>query len=166
MTHLTDYFFLHVKSIYHNFPRPSEIEEEIWDEMLSPYNVDEIKTAIKAYRKSEDGVFAPVPSKFTPHLRHIKRRKQKPEPQPFSPEHYFMQEDIKNHRCKYLYPVYVDAAKYTLFNMLDKVATKKELKDITYEQRYNLAVEYGLFDYFQHTLNLVASERRRGEANA
>ncbi len=166
MTHLTDYFFLHIKSIYHNFPRPSEIEEEIWNELLSPYNIDEIKTAIKSYRKSEDGAFAPIPSKFSSHLRHIKRRKKKEEARPFSPEHYYMQEDIKNHRCKYLYPVYVDAVKHTLFYMLDQIATKEELQDITYEERYNLAVEYGLFEYFHHTLDIVAKNRNKGEENA
>ena len=166
MTILTDYFFLNVKNIYHNFPRPSDIEEEIWNEMLSPYNLDEIRSAIKTYRKSEDGAFAPIPSKFSPYLRHIKRRKQKPEPLPFSPEHYFMQEDIKNNRCKYLYPVYVDAVKHTLFYLLEKVATQKELKDINYEQRYKLAAEYGLFDYFQNTLVTVANQRKTGEENA
>jgi hypothetical protein len=163
MTHLTDYFFLHIKHIYHNFQRPSEIEEEIWNEMLSPYNTDEIKTAIKSYRKSEDGAFPPIPSKFANHLRFIKRRKKKEEPLPFSPEHYYMQEDIKNHRCKYLYPVYVDAVKYILYNLLEKAATKEELKDLSYEERYHLAIEYGLFEYFHPILDLVAKKRNQGE---
>ena len=74
MTHRTDYFFIHIKSIYPNFQRPSELDEEIWDEILTPYNADEMKNAIKSYRKSEDGAFAPIPSKFAPYLRKIKKR--------------------------------------------------------------------------------------------
>lgn len=163
MTQRTDYFFIHIKSIYPNFQRPSELDEEIWDEILTPYNADEIKTAIKSYRKNEDGAFAPIPSKFTPYLHKIKKQ-NKPEALPFSPEHYLMQEDIKNHRCKYLYPVYVEAVKYTTTDLLKKYISNKKLKEMPHEERYKLAVEYGLFEHFQHTLNLVAN--KRGENNA
>lgn len=164
MTHRTDYFFLHIKDIYHNFPRPSKIEEEIWDEVLTPYNAEEMKSAIKSYRKSGDGAFPPIPSKFAPHLRTIKKYKKKTEPLPFSPEHYYMQEDIKNYRCKYLYPVYVDAVKYILTEMLQHYVSKDKLKKLTHEEKYNLAMEYGLFEYFHIILDMVA--KKRGEQNA
>ena len=163
MTHRTDYFFIHIKSIYPNFKRPSELDEEIWDEVLTPYNAEEIKTAIKSYRKSEEGTFAPTPSKFTPYLRKITQNK-KIEALPFSPEHYLMQEDIKNNRCRYLYPVYVEAVKYTTNDLLQNYIPAKKLKEKTHEERYKLAVEYGLFEHFQHTLNIVAN--KRGENNA
>lgn len=164
MTNRTDYFFIHVKGLYPNFKRPTELEEEIWDEVLMSYNADEIRVAIKSYRKSQDGTFPPIPSKFTPYLKKIKKEDEKKEARPFSPEHYLMQEDIKNHRCKYLYPVYVDAVNYITHDLLKNYISENKIKDMTHNERYHLAVEYGLFENFQHILTIVAN--KRGEANA
>ena len=50
MSQKSDYFFVTIKQVYPNFAKPSEMDVEIWEEVLEPYSVETIRRGIKSYK--------------------------------------------------------------------------------------------------------------------
>jgi len=160
MTNKSDYFFLNLKQMYQGFRKPSEIDEEVWAEVLEPFEQDDIRKALKAYRKSKNGQFVPSVAQFEEYLYPYEKRVVK-EYLPLSPELYLIEQDIKQGRCKYLYPTYVEAVKY-VFNVKVKEAVGEEaFKKFTLGKKYRTAVDYGLFADFDKVLDMV-HDREQG----
>ena len=154
MSKKSDYFFVNIKQIYPTFSRPSILDVEIWEEVLEPYDLDEIMAGIKSYRKNEETNFAPNPCKFKKYL-FSKYKPNKKFELPLSPEKYLMEQDIKAGRCVHLFPTYAKAVEYVLDEKLAELYTKDEFKKFSRGMRYHLAVENGLFADFDKTLDFV-----------
>ena len=147
MTDKSDYFFLNIKQMYPNFGKPSDIDQEIWEEVLEPFTKDDIRKALKSHRKSSNGAFIPSVAQFKDHLYPYEKRVVKDD-LPLSPERYLMDEDIRRGQCKYLFPTYVKAVDY-VFNVKVKEAVGDQaFKDFTTGKKYRTAVDYGLFADF------------------
>lgn len=162
MTNKSDYFFLNLKQMYPGFGKPAEIDEEIWAEVLEPFQVEDIHKALKSYRKGNNGAFIPTVAQFKEYLYPYEKRVVR-DYLPLSPESYLMEEDIKRGQCKYLYPVYVKAVEY-VFNVKVKEAVgAKAFKDFTLGMKYRTAVDYGLFADFDKVLDMVYEEGKKYE---
>ncbi len=161
MSKQTDYFFLNVKEMYPSFNRPAAIDEEIWDEMLNKLSLEDIKKALKDYRTSKNGSFAPLPAQFKEYVYPYqpKHKVDDEDELPIFPESYLMNEDIKAGRCKYFYPTYCAGVQYVLNVKLKEVLGEEKFSKTTYHQRYRLAVEEGLFGDFDKTLDIVAQNK-------
>ena len=159
MSNNSDYFFLNLKQLYPNLCQPAKIDVEIWEEILEPFSQDEIYAALKSYRKSSSGNFAPMPSVFKDYLSpYVKRECQEPS-LPLSPETYLMDEDIKAGRCKHLFPTYARAVQYVLNEKLKEAVGEETFATYTPGQRYRQAVDLGLFADFDEVLDLVYREK-------
>lgn len=156
MSDKSDYFFVNVKQIFPNFAKPSQLEGEIWEEVLQPYSFKDILEALKAYRKCEDVNFAPNPAKLKKYLYRHDTVQDKPV-LPLSPEAYLMEQDIKAGRCKYFFPTYCKAVEYVLNDKLLQLLGEVEFKKLSRARRYRLAVDNGLFADFDKILDLVYS---------
>lgn len=154
MSNKSDYFFLNIKQLYPNFARPSELETEIWAELLEPYSLEEIRTGIKSYRKDTDVGFAPTPAKFKSYLKTTTKPTSQPD-LPLSPESYLMQADIDAGRCKYFFSTYTSAVKYVLEEKLKAEVSEETFKSYNRGAKYRMAVEYGLFAEFDKVLDYV-----------
>ncbi len=162
MSDKSDYFFLNLKQVFPNFAKPTPLETEIWDEILQPYQKNEILEAIKTYRKCEDSNFPPNPAKFKNYL--FKRTLKKDKPVlPLSPETYLMEEDIKAGRCRHFFPTYVKAVAYVLDVKLKEIVSERDFRSFSRGHKYRLAVEYGLFADFDKTLDLVYRESKSND---
>lgn len=156
----SDYFFFNLKQVYPDFVKPSPLEAEIWEEVLAPYSEREILAAIKEYRKTETTNFAPNPAKLRPYL--LKKQPSASAPQlPLCPEDYLMKRDIKAGKCRHLFPIYEKAVNYLLDEVLKRSYPPAQFKTFPRGVRYQLAVEKGLFDDFEKTLDLVKNGERK-----
>ena len=158
MSKKSDYFFINVKQIYKNFKKPSDLDVEVWEELLEPYTEEEILVAIKTYRKCEDSPFAPSPAKFREYVYSFSKKTEK-NTLPLCPEMYLIHQDIEAGRCKYFYPVYVDAVNYIINVQLKQFYDPKVFKEMTRGERYYQAVERGLFADFDSALDHVYKEK-------
>lgn len=158
MTENSDYFFWIVKDIYPNFSKPSIVDADIWADMLENYSKTDIFKALKDYRQSEYGVFAPCPSQFKEFIYVYRKDKQVHE-EPFCLPSYLMEEDIKANRCKHNFTIYQWAVNYVLEVKLKEVLGEEEFKKYpTYGTRYKKAIEECLFADFDKTLEIVAKK--------
>ena len=156
MSQKSDYFFVTIKQVFPNFARPSELETEIWEEVLEPYTEEIIRDGIKAYRKTVDTGFAPSPAKFqeflyAPAVKEKKRREELP----LSPEKYLMEADIKAGRCRHFFPTYARAVTYVLDVKVKEVVKSDEFLKMSRVARYRFAVDNGLFADFARILDKV-----------
>lgn len=150
----SDLFFLNIKQIYPTFAKPSNLEAEIWEEVLEPYDEEAILKGIKSYRKTVDTPFAPTPAKFVEFL-YQPQKKKRVEALPLSPSSYLMQQDIKSGRCKHLYPTYERAVEYVLNVKTKDVMSTEAYSKASRGARYHFAVKNGLFADFDKILDLV-----------
>lgn len=157
MTDKSDYFFFHIKQVYPNFTRPTELEAEIWAEMLEPYDFEDIRAGIKSCRAEETANQAPNPAKFRQYLFHHAPQVEKPA-LPVSPESHLMKEDIRAGRCRHLFPTYCKAVNHVLNIKLAELYPAAEFRNFSRGKRYRLAVDNGLFADFDKVLDLVAGE--------
>jgi len=161
MSKNSDYFFLNLKQMYPSLLKPSEIDEEIWAEILAPFSLDNVRSALKAYRMSSKGGFPPIPAVFKDFLYPYTKTKEI-ESLPLSPASYIMEQDIKEGRCKYLFPTYQEAVNYIFDVKLKEVLPASEFKQLKSRgARYRKAVELGLFADFENALELVAKRGRK-----
>lgn len=148
--------------MYSGFGKPAQIDEEIWAEVLEPFELEDIHKALKSYRKGKNGQFVPTVAQFKEYLYPYEKRVVKDD-LPLSPERYLMEEDIKRGQCKYLFPVYVKAVDY-VFNVKVKEAVgEKVFRDFTLGKKYRTAVDYGLFADFDKILDMVYAEGKKHE---
>lgn len=160
MSKNSDYFFLTLKEIYPTISKPSVIDEEIWEDMLEPFEQAQIRAAIKSYRSTSKGAFPPLPAQFKEFLYPYTKRKVYDE-LPLSPATHIMEQDIKAGRCKHLFPTYEAAVNYLFDVRLKEVLGKEEFaKYPTRGSRYYKAVDLGLFADFDDILEIVYRERR------
>ncbi|MCM1324240.1 MAG: hypothetical protein NC218_08755 [Acetobacter sp.] len=157
MSDKSDFFFLTIKQVYPNFRQPSDLETEIWEEVLEPYDEDSIRDGIKSYRKNVDTGFAPTPAKFREFLfLPVKKRAENELPElPLSPESYLMDEDIKAGKCKYFFSTYVKAVAYVFDVKVKEISDPEEYKKYTRGMKYRIAVDKGLFADFDQILDKV-----------
>lgn len=156
MSKKSDYFFITIKSVYKNFSKPSEIEIEIWEDILEPYELDDIRVAIKSYRQNEENSFAPIPARFKQYLYRKNKKQEAKEPDlPLSPETYLMEQDIKEGRCKYFYPIYAETVEYVLKDKVKELVGKEKFKKLSRGQCYRIAVDNGLFGDFEKYLDFI-----------
>ncbi len=156
MSQKSDYFFVTIKQVYPNFAKPSEMDVEIWEEVLEPYSVETIRRGIKSYRKNVDTGFAPTPAKFREYLYAPAepKRNQKPE-LPLCPEKYLMEADIKAGRCRHFFPTYARAVAYVIDVKVREVAKPEDYLMMSRMARYRFAVDNGLFADFERVLDQV-----------
>ncbi len=156
MSQKSDYFFVTIKQVFPNFAKPSDLDVEIWEEVLEPYSVEIIRKGIKSYRKNVDSGFAPTPAKFREYLYApvVKDKKQPPE-LPLSPESYLMETDIKAGRCRHFFPTYVRAVAYVLDVKVREAVDPEDFPKMSRVARYRYAVDNGLFADFEQTLDHV-----------
>lgn len=84
----------------------------------------------------------------------------------------FMRRDIRLNKCKYTLPIYKAAFYYTINDLLKITIGEREYMELEYSYRndgcqlrsiqYRKAVELGLFDNFDETLEKMAKERGHG----
>lgn len=154
MSKKSDYFFLCLKQIYPNFSKPSSIDEDIWADMLSPFEIEDIYGAVKSYRKSALGGCIPTPIKFQDFLYpYQKKMKAVDNTLPLSPETALMEEDIRAGRVKYFFNDYVRGVEYVLYDKIKEYVDEKTLAKYSRGMRYHVAVEYGLFGDFEEILD-------------
>lgn len=154
MSKKSDFFFLHLKQLYPHFARPSAIDEEIWEDTLAPFCIEDIYKALKNYRQDKNGGSIPTPCVFKEFLYPYVPLKLD-NSLPLSPETVLMEEDIKAGRCKHLFPDYVKGVEYVLYHKLQEYVDKEELDTYSRGRRYYKAVEYGLFGEFDDVLEIV-----------
>ena len=157
MTANSDYFFLNLKQLYPAFRKPAAIDVEIWEEELADYSQENIHKALKSYRKSALGGYVPTPIQFRDFLYPYKPVVKK-ETLPLSPETYLMDEDIRQGRCKHLFPTYVAGVRYVLNEKLKDFVDEELFNKMTRGMRYRAAVDYGLFADFDQVLDIVAKK--------
>ena len=85
----------------------------------------------------------------------------------------FMRRDIRLNKCKYTLPIYKAALYYTITDLLKITIGEREYMELEYNYRndgsqlrsiqYRKAMELGLFDNFDETLEKMAKERGYGE---
>lgn len=155
MSDKSDYFFLNVKDVYPSFKKPAAIDEELWEEMFEPFEKEDIRNALKDYRRADTTGFAPQPARFREYLSPYKKSVAEREHLPLSPETYLMREDIKAGRCKHFYPDYVRGVQYVLNDKLKEVIGERVFKTYTPGMKYRAAVDYGLFADFDKVLEIV-----------
>lgn len=154
MSKKSDYFFLCLKQIYPNFAKPSAIDEEIWEDMLDEFKVQDIYAALKSYRKSLSGGSIPTPVKFADFLYpYQKKNRSVDNSLPLSPETALMEEDIRAGRCRHFFCDYVEGVEYVLFHKIKEYVDEKTLSTYSRGTRYRVAVEYGLFGEFEEILD-------------
>lgn len=154
MSQKSDYFFVTIKQVYPNFPRPSELDAEIWAEILEPYSTEVIRKGIKSYRKNVDTGFAPTPAKFREYLYAPETAKKKEQPTlPLCPEKYLMEADIKAGRCRHFFPTYARGVTYVLDVKVREVVGEKAFQAMSRVARYRYAVDNGLFADFDLVLD-------------
>lgn len=83
-----------------------------------------------------------------------------------------MRRDIRLNKCKYTLPIYRAALYYTINDLLKIKIGEREYMELEYSYRndgiqlrshqYRKAVELGLFDNFDETLDKIAKERGHG----
>ena len=160
MTNKSDYFFLNLKQMYAGFSKPAAIDEEIWAEVLEPFDKEDIHKALKSYRKGKNGAFIPTVAQFQEYLYPYEKRVVKDD-LPLSPELYLMEEDIRRGQCKYLYPIYVKAVEY-VFNVKVKEAVGAAVfKNFSLGKKYRTAVDYGLFADFDKVLDMIYAGEKK-----
>lgn len=158
MSKKSDYFFINIKQIYPTFAKPSELDVEIWAELLEPFSEEEIRKGIKNYRQSEDTGFAPSPAHFKKYL--VKEslattKREDIDALPLSPETYLMEVDRKAGRCKYYFRVYSKAVDYVLEEKVKEVVPPEKFKKYSRGMKYRQAVELGLFADFEEILDYI-----------
>ena len=152
----TNCFFLNLEELYPTFQKQNQKYFHKWQELLTPFSVDDIIFAIKKYKRANKTTTPPTLEEFKKYLTHTKSIKQiKKTYLPFSPENYLMEQDLKAKRCKYLYPTYCKAVRYILNVRLKQHHTKEEYKALNFSARYISAVEKGLFADFDKVLDFV-----------
>lgn len=156
MSQKSDYFFVTIKQVYPNFAKPSDLDAEIWEEVLEPYSFEVIRNGIKSYRKNVDTGFAPSPAKFQEYLYEpaVKENPQSPELPP-CPEKYLMDADIKAGRCRHFFPTYVRAVTYVLDVKVREAVSPEAFQGMSRVARYRYAVDNGLFADFDQILDEV-----------
>lgn len=155
MTSKSDYFFLELKQLYTNFSKPAAIDEEIWAETLEPFSKENIRAALKTYRMSKNGAFVPTVAQFKDYLFPYEERVKK-EDLPLSPETYLMDEDIRQGRCKYLFPIYAKAVQYVLEVKVKESVGDEVFSKLSRGMKYRTAVDYGLFADFDKVLEMIS----------
>lgn len=158
MTKKSDYLFLNLKQLYPEMSAPAPIDEEIWAELLSPYTLKEIYSALKNHRQSSKGSRLPTPAQFKEYL-FPQHKKNIDDDLPLSPENHLMEEDIKADRCKYFFHTYVRGVHYVLHIKLKEIIKEETLARMDRGTRYRIAVENGLFGDFEEVLDYVYKER-------
>lgn len=154
----SDFFFVSIKAIYPSFSRPSRLEEEIWEEVLEGYSVDDILLAVKAYRKNEETDVAPTPAKFKKYI-FSKHSKVGTKNLPMSLEHHFMKLDKEAGREVYYFHIYTLGIDYVFDTKLKKILGNEKFNKLDYSSKYKLAVENGLFADFDKVLAKIREER-------
>ena len=154
MTDKSDYFFLQLKQLYPNFKKPAELDEEIWAEALEPFGQEDIRAALKTYRKGQNGAFIPTVAQFKDYLYPYEPRVAIDD-LPLSPETYLMEEDIKRGQCKYLFPIYVRAVGYVLNTKVKEAVGEEIFRRLSRGMKYRTAVDYGLFADFDKILEKI-----------
>ena len=154
----SDFFFISIKSIYPNFMRPSKLEEEIWEEVLDGYSVDDILLAIKAYRKNEELNVAPTPAKIKKYI-FSRRPKEVLGGLPMSAELYLMDLDRKAGREVHYFHTYTKGINYVLDVKLRALVAVDEFNKLDYSAKYRLAVDNGLFADFDVVLAKIKEGR-------
>lgn len=154
--HKINCFLLNIKELYPNFPKQSDNLTKQWYNLLTPYSVDEIISAIKKWRKTYGTSKYPNTKNFENFLAHKIEKTPPPlKNLPFNPEGYLMEQDILANRCKHLYPTYCKAVRYILNVRLKEYYTDKDFKNLNYSNRYKSAVDKGLFADFEEVLDFV-----------
>lgn len=158
MTKKSDFLFWNLKKLYPTMCRPSQIDEDIWADVLEPYSELDIYAALKSYRQSAVGERIPFPRQFEDFLR-LYARKEPDNSLPLSPECHLIAEDKREGRCKHLFPTYVRGVHYVLNVKLKEEIGEEEFNKMTRGMRYRAAVENGLFADFDKVLDYVYKER-------
>ena len=149
----TECFLLNLKELYPNLKKPSSALFREWQKLLSPLSTERIVSTLKLWVK-ENPTTPPSPKTFLSPPAQIK---SPPRPQglPFSPEAYLFEQDIKKNRNIHLYSTYCKAVRYILNYRLKQYYPKEEFKNFNFSDRYERAVERGLFADFAEVLELV-----------
>lgn len=161
MSKKSDYLFLSIKQTYPSFVKPSTLDTEIWEEMLTPFDENDIRCALKDYRRQDMTGQAPKPATFRGYLKLYEKVAKKVDELPWSPESYLMEQDIKAGRCKYFYPDYVSAVRYILEVKVKEIVGEKMYRKFTEGMKYRTAVDYGLFADFDKILETVTNSKGR-----
>lgn len=161
MSKKSDYLFLSIKQVYPAFAKPAALDMEIWAEMLEPFEKEDIKAALKDYRRSDMTGQAPKPGTFQNYLKSYKRELREVDELPMSPESSLMEADIKAGRCKYFYPDYVNGVQYILNVQVKEIVGEKMYRKFTPGMKYRMAVDYGLFADFDKVLEIVTNSKGR-----
>ncbi|MBP3687108.1 MAG: hypothetical protein J6J35_01935 [Alphaproteobacteria bacterium] len=161
MSEKSDYLFLSIKQLYPAFAKPAALDMEIWAEMLEPFDEEDIKSALKDYRRSDMTGQAPKPGTFRNYLAPYKRELREVDDLPWSPESYLMEQDIKAGRCKYFFPDYVSGVQYILNVLVKKEVGEKMFRKMTSGMKYRTAVDYGMFADFDKILEIVTKSKGR-----
>ena len=157
MTKKSDFLFWNLKKIYPNLSRPSQIDEDIWVDILEPYSELDIYAALKSYRQSAVGERIPFPRQFQDFLR-LYARREPDNSLPLSPESHLIAEDKRAGRCKHFFPTYVRGVHYVLNVKLKAEIGEEEFDKMTRGMRYQAAVDNGLFADFDEVLDYVYKE--------
>ncbi|MBO5038239.1 MAG: hypothetical protein J6C85_02115 [Alphaproteobacteria bacterium] len=161
MSKKSDYLFLSIKQVYPAFAKPAALDMEIWEEMLEPFDQDDIKSALKDYRRTDVTGQAPRPGTFRTYLKPYEKVFREVDELPWSPESYLMEEDIKAGRCKYFFPDYASGVQYILDVRVKEIVGEKMYRKFTPGMKYRAAVDYGLFADFDEVLEIVTKSKGR-----
>ena len=150
----TECFLLNLKELYPSLKKPSKKILSDWQNLLSPLSVDEIISNLHLWVKNNPNT-PPTPSTFIPSHTPASKPSQTRQGLPFSPEAYLFEQDIKKNRNTHLYSTYCKAVRYILNYRLKQYYAKEEFKTFDYNDRYERAVERGLFADFDEVLDFV-----------
>ena len=154
----SDFFFVSIKSIYPSFAKPSNLEVEIWEEVLDGYSVDDILLAIKSYRKCEELNVAPTPAKFRKYI-FSRTPREISGGLPMSAELYLMDLDRKAGRPVYYFHDYTMGINRVFEDKLRPLLEQDEFNKLEYSAKYKMAVENGLFADFDVIMAKIAEAR-------
>ena len=171
---------LYGEPVWLNKPKDGQEPEKIieqWIKELGDYSETQLKQACyNLFKYKKEATF--------PKLAHIlaELSDQQKENAPKQPsekrfsgiclEVEFMRRDIRLNKCKYTLPIYRAAFYYTISDLLKIKIGEREYTELEYSYRndgiqlrgiqYRKAVELGLFDNFDETLDKIAKERGHG----
>lgn len=171
---------LYGEPVWLNKPKDGQEPEKIieqWIKELGDYSEIQLKQA--CYNLFKYKKVATFP-KLAHILAELSDQQKENAPKQPSEKHFsgmcleveFMRRDIRLNKCKYTLPIYKAALYYTINDLLKIKIGEREYMELEYSYRndgiqlrgiqYRKAVELGLFDKFDETLDKIAKERGHG----